>query len=126
MAVYLLREGADGTIYACLATKWELAPDRSYITLTLRKGVKFHDGSDFNASVAKWNLDQLKEGKVSGTNVWTTIDVVDDYTVKVGLSEYSNTIWADLSGGAGRMVSQIAYETNGLDWIRMNPCGTGP
>ena len=35
-----------------LATSWKLADDLSSITLNLRKGVKFHDGSDFNAAVA--------------------------------------------------------------------------
>jgi len=48
-----------------LATSWKLADDLSSITLNLRKGVKFHDGSDFNAAVAKWNYDQMIAAKVS-------------------------------------------------------------
>ena len=53
----LLRADSNGGISPNLATKWEVAPDKKSITLTLRQGVKFHDGSDFNATVAKWNLD---------------------------------------------------------------------
>ena len=41
-----------------LATSWELSTDKSSYTFNLRKGVKFHDGTDFNAKAAKWNLDR--------------------------------------------------------------------
>ena len=43
-----------------LATDWKSDATAKTITLTLRKGVKFQDGSDFNATVCKWNLDQYR------------------------------------------------------------------
>ena len=68
-----------------LATDWELIPwpdemnnhpDSPFlmtggvkaVDLTLREGVKFHDGSDFNASVAKWNIDRIiiMSGNITG------------------------------------------------------------
>ena len=42
-----------------LATGWEMAEDLSYIIFTLREGVKFHDGTDWNAQAAKWNIDRF-------------------------------------------------------------------
>ena len=48
----------SGQAHPALATAWKLADDSKSITLTLRQGVKFHDGSDFNAIVAKWNIDR--------------------------------------------------------------------
>src|SRR5256885_2275335 len=41
-----------------LAESWEL-PDPQTVVLKLRKGVKFHDGTDFNAEAVKWNLNRM-------------------------------------------------------------------
>lgn len=41
-----------------LAEKWEITPDGKQITFSLRKGVKFHDGSDFNAEAVCFNFDR--------------------------------------------------------------------
>ena len=54
---------AKGNIMPYLATKWDVSDDLKTITITLRQGIKFHDGSDWNATVAKWNLDYLIKGK---------------------------------------------------------------
>ena len=48
----------SGQIHPVLATSWTVAPDGKSITFNLRKGVKFHDGTDFNATAAKWNMDR--------------------------------------------------------------------
>jgi peptide/nickel transport system substrate-binding protein len=122
----IVRLSNDGTVKPALATKWTVAPDLKSVTLALRKGVKFHDGSDFNAQVCKWNLEQLMAGKVSGTQFWDSIQVVDDFTIQINLKEYTNMLWNNLSGGAGRIVSEAAYNANGLDWMRTHPVGTGP
>ncbi len=42
-----------------LATSWDVAPDGKSITFKLRQGVKFHDGTDFNADAVKFNYDPL-------------------------------------------------------------------
>jgi len=92
--------------------------------LTLQQGVKFHDGSDFNAKAVKFNLDAYITAKNSAAASWTSVEAVDDYTVRINLKEWRNTTMADIGGIL--MASPTAYQTKGLDWIRWNPVGTGP
>jgi peptide/nickel transport system substrate-binding protein len=115
----------NGNFNPMLATKWEVASDLKSVTITLRKGVKFHDGSDFNATVAKWNLDQMINAKVSVnyTNI-SSIDVVDDSTIRLNLSKYQNSVLNTLA--ATYMTSKAAFDAKGKDGTRWNPVGTGP
>ncbi len=99
------------------------------VTITLRQGVKFHDGSDFNAEVCKWNLDQYRQGNRAELKKVTSVDVVDEYTVRLNLSEFDNTLITNLSNvaDAGRMISKQSFEENGgAEWAANNPVGTGP
>ena len=123
---HFVREDKMGTLYPWLATAWKVAPDKKSITFTLRKGVKFHDGSDFNAKVAKFNLDAQLAARRGGTQSWTSIDVVDDYTIRINLSAYDNTLIGRLSGILGVIISQASFEKNGKEWAKLNPVGTGP
>jgi len=120
----LVKLKRGGRVEPCLATSWEIAADGKSITLTLRQGVKFHDGSDFNAAAVKWNFDIVIEaGKARG---YESVDVIDDYTVRINITNYQNTILTGLAGGAFEIISPTAVETNGLDWARWHPVGTGP
>jgi peptide/nickel transport system substrate-binding protein len=123
----LLRQLKNGAVGPWLATAWKVAPDKSSITFTLRKGVKFHDGTDFNAEAAKWNLEAVK-GKKVGTEDSTSIEVVDNYTLRVNLSHYTNDLMSVFTGREviGTMISPTAFNKNGIDWARWNPVGTGP
>jgi peptide/nickel transport system substrate-binding protein len=116
-----------GQFHAVLATDWTIAPDGKSITLQLRKGVKFQDGTDFNAQAVKWNLDRYYEAykTSSPTNQWNGIDVIDDYTVKLNLKSFMNTLINGLDGSAGMMISPTAFKKNGADWAKTNSCGTG-
>jgi peptide/nickel transport system substrate-binding protein len=109
-----------------LATDWKVSKDLKSVTLTLRKGVKFHDGTPWNAEAAKWNLDKLQAGR---TNVFLkavkSVDVVDDYTVRLNLSEWENILITNLVTH-GMMISPTAYKTHGQEWCMKNPVGTGP
>ena len=78
----LLFEDTNGQIKPWLATEWKIAHDQKSITFTLRKDVKFHDGSDFNAQAVKFNLEASKNAKKSGTDIWTSLEVIDDYTFR--------------------------------------------
>ncbi|MBI4295805.1 MAG: ABC transporter substrate-binding protein, partial [Chloroflexi bacterium] len=122
----VLEEQSDGSPRASLAMAWKIAPDLKSLTLTLRKGVKFHDGTALNATSAKWNFDKVMVGKKEGTESWTSIDVIDDYTVRINLSGFQNIVTNYLASAAGTMVSPTAVEKNGADWARLNPVGTGP
>jgi peptide/nickel transport system substrate-binding protein len=107
-----------------LATDWKLADDASSITLTLRKGVKFHDGSDFNAAVAKWNFDQMIAANTSlNFTYMKAVEAIDDSTLKITLSQYNNTMLNTLA--SVYMMSKNAFDTKGKEWMRWNPVGTG-
>ncbi len=56
------------------------------LTLTLKKRVQFHDDNDFNADAVKWNLEQHMATKDPGTERFQSIDVVDNYTVRINLN----------------------------------------
>jgi peptide/nickel transport system substrate-binding protein len=122
----LLRQYYDGRIEPWLAESWKIAPDKGSVTFKLRKGVKFHDGTDFNAEAAKFNLEAMKAGKRPGTEDWAVIEVVDDYTLKITLAKYTNVLLTRFSGGGGVQVSPTAFKTKGIEWARWNPVGTGP
>src|SRR5207302_685215 len=54
----LVRAGANGAILPDLAQSWTTSPDGLIYTFTLRTGVKFHDGTDFNADAVKFSFDR--------------------------------------------------------------------
>lgn len=122
----LFRFDEKGELVPLLATGWKADPKARTITITLRKGVKFHDGTDFNGKVCKWNLDKFKEGKRPELKNVAAVDVVDDYTVRLELSKFDNVILSQLAMDPGRMISQAAFEKNGQAWCEKNPVGTGP
>ncbi len=123
----LLEESIDGTFSPRLATEWIVADDGSSVTFKLRKGVKFHDGSDFNAQSVKWNFDlEIPTGKPSNIN-WASVDVIDDYTVRVNLKKWTNSGLADFSfEGGNYIISPTSFEKNGIEWARFHMVGTGP
>jgi peptide/nickel transport system substrate-binding protein len=126
----LTREKATGKITGVLATGWEWSDDYLTVTFTLRKGVKFHDGSDFNAHVVKWNWDRLVPAGAKGAEKVESYEVVDDYTFRVHLKTY-HCAWLDrlcggLFGTLGCVISQAAVEKNGEEAMLWTPIGTGP
>ena len=93
-------------------------------TIHLRKGVKFHDGSDLTAQVVKWNLEFMIEHGNGGMIYNPTIECPDDYTVVVTFDEeHIDGIFAIAQV---QIYSQKAYEEHGLEWCQNNPIGTGP
>ena len=57
----LVRWDEKGQIVPQLAEKWEFSKDQKSVTFYLRKGVKFHDGTDFDAEAVKFNIEKLKK-----------------------------------------------------------------
>jgi ABC-type transport system substrate-binding protein len=108
-----------------LATQWVVADDLKSITFTLRQGVKFHDGSDFNAAVAKWNIDNMIAAKLSVNYTFmTAVEALDDHTLKITVSKYNNEMLNTLA--SVYMVSKVAFDAKGKEGLRWNPVGTGP
>jgi ABC-type transport system substrate-binding protein len=125
----LLNCDLKGNFTGFLAESYDVAPDLKSITLKIRKGVLFHDGSSLNATVVKRNFDVLIAAKLSNMVDFASVDMVDDYTVKINLKNFSNTILSDLT--TNWIVSQAAYDKAGggqagADYLRWHPVGTGP
>jgi peptide/nickel transport system substrate-binding protein len=116
----------DNTVEPWLATSWEFSSDYSSITFKLRQGVKFTDGSDFNADAVKYCYDQVIAAKSPAATKWKSIDVIDPYTVRINLTSYQNSLWADLNNYACFIVSAKQIQQKGEDFARDNPVGTGP
>ena len=119
---------ADGAVQPMLATGWTFADDGSSITLALREGVTFHDGTPFDADAAKANLDRARDPDVAaGTFVdflaVESVDVVDPLTIQLNLSGPGGALPGLLSDQAGMMISPAAF---GNEDLATMPVGAGP
>lgn len=125
---FCLKELVDGTLIPNLALSYDLdaTAEVPNITLHLRKGVKFQDGSDFNAQVLKWNLESVAAGTTNRgtTGFWKSYEVIDDYTLKVNFNLWQNRLLRGFADAATYICSKAAYEKNGLEWIRWHMVGT--
>jgi peptide/nickel transport system substrate-binding protein len=118
---------AEGQPVPQLATSWEVDDSARTITFHLREGVKFHDGTDFDAEAVKWNLEMQKNGVKTELKAVSSLEVVDRYTVRVRLSQNDPLFVQRLSSSmTGKMTSPAAYELYGPDGVRVHPVGTGP
>ena len=114
-----------GTYEPLLASSWDLAPDKSHLIFHLRKGVKFHDGTEFNAEATKWNTDRWIEAKRSQVDSIRSIDVIDHHTIRVNLKLWDRTVLNAFAQNVA-MISPTAFQKNGQKWSALNPVGTGP
>jgi ABC-type transport system substrate-binding protein len=120
------------TIVPELAKSWEVLDEGKTYVFHLEEGVKFHDGTDFDAHVAKWNIDRILDPDVKA---WVRpfyedidqVEVVDTYTLRVRMKEPSGALPRALAGyfQGIPMISPTAFKQYGDDWKR-HPIGTGP
>lgn len=111
----------------CLAEGYSSDYAAKTCTVNIRKGVKFHDGTEFNAEVAKWNLEEHKRFEKSGTPYIGSIDVIDDYTIRINLTDWDSTFFTGLGGQEmSGVYSKAAFEENGEDWCLKNCVAAGP
>jgi len=120
----LLRGDANGGVIPWLAETYQLADDHMSITFNLRKDVKFHDGTGFNAQAAKWNIDNYIASPFN--QYWASCEVVSDYVIKVSFRMWANTVLTSFTGNGAWMISPAAFEKNGADVSREHPVSTGP
>ena len=115
-----------GNLVPQLATSWEGDPKAKTVTWHLRKGVLFHDGTPFNAEAAKWNFQLgLDAGRLTDGQFVKSLDVVDEYTLRMNLTEYTSMAFENY--GWNPMFSPTAYKANGgKEWARTHEAGTGP
>jgi peptide/nickel transport system substrate-binding protein len=124
---HLLSIGDDGKYQPGLALSWDTSADGKAITFKLRQGVKFHDGTPFNAQAVKSNVDNLIPPNPVILDGITSVDVVDEYTVRLNLPAYNNLILFHFAANPSTyMYSPEAVKKNGADWATTHPVGTGP
>ncbi|ELK40726.1 ABC transporter substrate-binding protein [Brevibacillus agri] len=129
-----------------LAEKWEISPDGLTYTFHLRSGVKFHDGTDFNAEAVKWNFERWsdknhpqhnKEGfeyyndmfggyKGDETHVIKSVEAVDAQTVKFTLNRPLAPFIQNLGMSCFAIASPKAVQEMGPEKFNEKPVGTGP
>ena len=116
----------DGTFVPGLATEWAFSDDGLTLTLNLREGVEFHDGSAFDAEVVKANLERAKtvEGSTAVGSLASidTVEVVDPLTVALHLSRPDAGLVGILSDRPGMMISPEGLTADDLDAV---PAGSG-
>lgn len=113
-----------------LATKWEQSKDGLTWTFYLRKGVKFHDGTPFNAEAVKVFFERMiGPEKPSRAGLYVpfvnSVEIVDDYTVKINLKTPFAFFLNNLAHSASGIISPTALKTYGKD-ISRRAVGTGP
>ncbi|MCL5256980.1 MAG: ABC transporter substrate-binding protein [Chloroflexi bacterium] len=121
---------AAGKVYPALADSWEFSSDNKVVTLKLHQGVKFHDGSPFNATIVKRTVERQMAKATASPTAWmlgplTTVDVVDDYTVAFNYSDPFVPLWVGLSYSYCAPLPMDAVEAQG-DAFGRNPIGSGP
>jgi peptide/nickel transport system substrate-binding protein len=130
--VIALSNGApagSGPIQPDLATSWAYSDGLKTLTLQLRHGVKFQDGTPFNAAAVQWNILRDKVGTNISAQDMTAISGVTtkgNYTVVVHLSvPDSNLIWVFAAEPAGMMISPTAFQSEGAQQFGIMPIGAG-
>jgi peptide/nickel transport system substrate-binding protein len=108
----------------------EMVGDRGYV-FRLRRGVKFHDGTDFDAAAVKYNLDRIVEGRFPTpyTGLWRDmldkLVVVDPHTVRFELKAPSPGFYWNIASTLF-IGSPTAMERHGAEFGVKSAAGTGP
>ena len=135
----LFASDAEGNIVNKLATGFSVAPDLSFVEITLRDDVVFHkDWGPFSADDVVWTLNDsnaaTNPNSIHGqagdfAAVFTEASKIDDNTVRIGFNTFDlrwdgNFLNEQAQGTA--FFSKRAYDEMGEDWLRENIVSTGP
>lgn len=119
----------DLKIIPMLATEWAWSDEGKTLTMKIREGVKFHDGTDLNAEAVKANIDRSKDLKESRRKSEVAsidnVEVTGPYEVKISLKSPDATLIAQFADRAGMMISPKAANEMGLDFGNAPVC-SGP
>ncbi len=110
-----------------LAESWEMSEDGLTWTFHLRRGVRFHDGTPFNAEAAAFSFNRFVE--VAPVGILAALKetvAVDEYTIEMRLTETAPRLIDDLTSAYAGIVSPAAVEKYGKDFGIVNMVGSGP
>ncbi len=117
-------------IEGILAKEWEISDDGLEYTFSLRDGITFHDGTEFNADAVKFTFDRILDPQTGApAAAWITslesTEVVGPFTIRMRLKEPFAPFLGNLCVGYFGIVSPAAVQKYG-DEFGKNPVGTGP
>ncbi|MGD8106672.1 glutathione ABC transporter substrate-binding protein GsiB [Pantoea sp. FN0302] len=120
----------DMKLVNVLAESYQASPDGLTWTIKLRSGIKFQDGTLFNAEAVKVNLDRAsdEDNHLKRYNLFkhiATTEVLDPTTVKITLKQPFSAFINILAHPAAAMISPTALKKYGKE-IGFHPVGTGP
>jgi peptide/nickel transport system substrate-binding protein len=122
--------GSEEMLSPGLATSWESNENGTEWTFQLREGVKFHDGTDFNAEAVKYSIDRTMGMAMGASYIWDPveeIEVVEDYTARFKLSYAAPVDLIAASGYGSWMMSPTCTEAHDSEWLNEgHDCGSGP
>ena len=121
----------DMKLIPVLAESQSVSADGLTYTIKLKTGIKFHDGTPFNAEAVKVNFDRVTnpENKLKRYNLYKNIaktEAVDATTVRFTLKERFSPFINSLAHPSGVIISPTALAKYGNKGIAQNPVGTGP
>ncbi|MEP3347238.1 MAG: ABC transporter substrate-binding protein [Litoreibacter sp.] len=121
----LMRFAADGSVVNGLAKDWSISEDGKTYTFTLHSDVKFHDGTDLEASDVVFSLDRARaEDSVNAQKALfdniETVEAEDNLTVKVTLTAPQGNFLFNMAWGDAVIVAPES-----IDDIKVKPVGTG-
>ena len=122
----LVSLGLDGEAQPRLASSWQIAADGLSYRFELRPGVRFHDGTPFDATVAKFALDRARAAdsvnpQRAALAAITSVDVLSPLQLRLVLKRPAGSLLQALGGGAMVMVAPGSAAGNSS-----HPVGTGP
>ena len=126
----LFRLDRNMKLVPLLAESYTVSDDGLTYTMKLRAGVKFHDGTPFNAAAAKANFDRVTNPDnhlkryILYKNIAKT-EVIDDLTVKFTLHEPFSAFINQLAHPSAAMISPKTL-AQGKQAVAFHPVGTGP
>ncbi len=117
-------------IVPMLATSWSISADGRTVIFKLRQGVKFHDGTPFDAEAVRYNFDRMQDPNFPSTRRSEVrpiqkVTVIDPYTVALSLEKPYSPLLYVLTDRAGMMVSPTEARKAGTNFA-LHPVGTGP
>lgn len=113
-----------------LLTEWGWNEDYSQVWMTVREGVKWHDGSDFTAEDVAWNLARVADPATGSPIqfVWGTLENhrVEGNKVVADVKQFDPTIFKWMYFLTGYVLPKAYYEKVGAEGFEAAPIGTGP